>query len=204
MGHIKRTGEMVAESSNPELSSRWDEINGKIREAGIDAYVSRFYSDEHYAAIMVKRGSGADKKVKDIMAGFGYEYYTTALDNPEYNMMTFTPGKPVTEGARPENGVEALKGIMDDYSVSVLIRKTEGDTGNKAGDIIDSLGDFIDWCKNKTSECGGTIEVTTQGGLEYNAYIEDAEGNMTASVDFMLVYFSEDTKAFVDLMFQPE
>ena len=59
----------------PEERKRtFSDIDAAFQERGIDAYVSKFFSDENQIMIMVK-GHENDGDVKEIMLQFGYGQY---------------------------------------------------------------------------------------------------------------------------------
>lgn len=61
--------------NTPEERKRtFSDIDAAFQERGIDAYVSKFFSDENQVMIMVK-GHENDGEVKDIMSQFGYGQY---------------------------------------------------------------------------------------------------------------------------------
>ena len=68
----------------------WDAIDKHLQQLG-DAYVSKFYSDEHQITIALNSNiRGGKGEIIEIMKNFGYDYYTSGA-NDEYIMMTFKP-----------------------------------------------------------------------------------------------------------------
>ena len=90
---VKESVIRVLKESSPydNDGSIYDGIDSKLSQIG-DAYVSKFYSDEHQITIAAHRNIGRDgrNEIIDMMKNLGYEYYTAGA-NDEYVMMTFKP-----------------------------------------------------------------------------------------------------------------
>ena len=99
-----------------------------------------------------------------------------------------------------ENQDRFLENIISNNDIRVFVKSANGNTNYNEGDG-DDFEIFTNHCKDMKETCNGTITVSTMADYEYNVYVEDEEGKMYASINFMLVYFNPETENSLNTYF---
>lgn len=90
-----------------------------------------------------------------------------------------------------------VRSLLDGDDFSVIVVEAKGNTTHKAGDIIETIYEFVYDCKEMAETCNGTAEISGDDDLAYNMCITDENDNMYASIMFRLVFFDPESIATI-------
>ena len=90
-----------------------------------------------------------------------------------------------------------VRSLLDKDEFSVIVVEAKGNTTYKAGDIIETIYEFVYNCKGMAETCNGYAEISGDDDLVYNMYITDEDDNMYASIMFRLVFFDPESIATI-------